>query len=330
MNVHEAYAVLEIPVGASLDDIQAEYKRLVIVWHPDRFTHNPDLFAAAQAKLAAINAAYELLRQSQGTSAPEPQAAALPTELSDEGDDDFDDDDEPTLQSILNTPADVGESNRSKEIASATTARQDVSIMLWLASLLIGFCCIPVPFAFVELGGRDRDLSHSLWFYLWWGLIFSSGVRWFLGVVFGAPIEDSTTKTRTDPTPTADVPSSSCDAESSLIASSPSKSRRADPTPSESTQPPTTVNPKRDYISSQAPSLSAMSGAEIAAALSAGKVDLTSVVAHLGSRLLPPDGQTAVYAAVVVANPEVLKAVVVAQAALAAKAKPEQEARGRN
>uniref|UniRef100_A0A7C2PI29 J domain-containing protein n=1 Tax=Schlesneria paludicola TaxID=360056 RepID=A0A7C2PI29_9PLAN len=328
MNVREAYAVLEVPVGASLDDIHAAYKRLVIVWHPDRFTNNAELFAAAQAKLATINAAYELLRQTQGTSTPQPQSATLPTELSDDDEDDFDD--ELTLQSILNTPADVGKSNRSKEIASATTARQDVSIVLWLISLLIGFCCIPLPSAFFEFGGRDRDLSHSLWMVVWLGLMFACAVRWFLGVVFGAPIEDSTTKTRTDPTPTADVPSSGCDAESSLTASSPSKSQRADPTPSESTQPPTTENPKRVYISSQAPSLSAMSGAEIAAALSSGKVDLTSVVAHLGSRLLPPDGQTAVYAAVVVANPEVLKAVVVAQAALAAKAKPEQESRGRN
>ncbi|MDZ4684181.1 MAG: DnaJ domain-containing protein [Planctomycetaceae bacterium] len=78
MNVRDAYSVLEIPAGTSLAEIHAAYKRLVIVWHPDRFTANKELYVAAQKKLVVINEAYELLQDANAR-----RAVDLPTELVD-------------------------------------------------------------------------------------------------------------------------------------------------------------------------------------------------------------------------------------------------------
>ena len=35
MDRNEAYATLELPVGASLEEIKRSYRNLAIVWHPD-------------------------------------------------------------------------------------------------------------------------------------------------------------------------------------------------------------------------------------------------------------------------------------------------------
>ena len=37
MGLKEAFATLEIEVGSSFDKARAAYRRLCIVWHPDRF-----------------------------------------------------------------------------------------------------------------------------------------------------------------------------------------------------------------------------------------------------------------------------------------------------
>lgn len=55
------YTVLDLNPSASPADIQQAYRDLVQVWHPDRFAHNPRLQRKAQAKLQAINDAYERL-----------------------------------------------------------------------------------------------------------------------------------------------------------------------------------------------------------------------------------------------------------------------------
>jgi hypothetical protein len=55
------YEILETPFGASLEDIQQKHRDLAVVWHPDRFTHNPRLQAAALEKLKEINGAFNEL-----------------------------------------------------------------------------------------------------------------------------------------------------------------------------------------------------------------------------------------------------------------------------
>jgi hypothetical protein len=53
----DPFAALELPPGASAQDIGAAYRRLAKRWHPDRGGGAP-----AAARMAEINAAYDVLR----------------------------------------------------------------------------------------------------------------------------------------------------------------------------------------------------------------------------------------------------------------------------
>lgn len=59
--IREAYKILELSEGASLDEIRAQFHLLGAVWHPDRFPYDSNRYYAADAKFRAINAAHELL-----------------------------------------------------------------------------------------------------------------------------------------------------------------------------------------------------------------------------------------------------------------------------
>jgi preprotein translocase subunit Sec63 len=61
LSIHDAYRVLDLAPGCSLDELKLAYKDMVQVWHPDRFVHNPRLGQKAEAKLKQINLAYETL-----------------------------------------------------------------------------------------------------------------------------------------------------------------------------------------------------------------------------------------------------------------------------
>ncbi len=56
---------LELDQDASGEEIKQAYKDLVMVWHPDRFSHNPRLQHKAQEKLKRFNQAYEHLKDWQ-------------------------------------------------------------------------------------------------------------------------------------------------------------------------------------------------------------------------------------------------------------------------
>jgi large-conductance mechanosensitive channel len=60
-NFNQYYQILGLRKGASEEEIKEAYKDLVKVWHPDRFTHDPDLQKKAEEKLKVINFAYERL-----------------------------------------------------------------------------------------------------------------------------------------------------------------------------------------------------------------------------------------------------------------------------
>lgn len=61
MNEYQkAYAVLRLEPGASREVVQRRYKRLIMVWHPDRY-HTPEEKEYAEEELKIINNAKELL-----------------------------------------------------------------------------------------------------------------------------------------------------------------------------------------------------------------------------------------------------------------------------
>ena len=57
-----ALQTLELDQTASCEEIKQAYKDLVVVWHPDRFPHNPRLRQKAEEKLKRFNQAYEHLQ----------------------------------------------------------------------------------------------------------------------------------------------------------------------------------------------------------------------------------------------------------------------------
>jgi len=56
--LRRCYANLELPEGASLDEVKAAYRRLVRTYHPDRHGGDP----AAQRVMVELRTAYETLK----------------------------------------------------------------------------------------------------------------------------------------------------------------------------------------------------------------------------------------------------------------------------
>jgi hypothetical protein len=66
----DPFAALDLPPGASAQEIAGAYRRLAKRWHPDRGGG-----AAAAARMAEINAAYDVLRAGAWQREPPPQEA---------------------------------------------------------------------------------------------------------------------------------------------------------------------------------------------------------------------------------------------------------------
>jgi hypothetical protein len=58
----QAYRMLGLAPGATVDEVKTAYRDLAQVWHPDRFPDNDRLREKAQQNLQRINEAYALLR----------------------------------------------------------------------------------------------------------------------------------------------------------------------------------------------------------------------------------------------------------------------------
>lgn len=82
--LEEHYKVLDASPSASIEEIRVLYRDLAQVWHPDRFPENPRLREKAEAKLKAINHAYEAIRKGHSSdkeldpSRPAPAGPASP------------------------------------------------------------------------------------------------------------------------------------------------------------------------------------------------------------------------------------------------------------
>jgi curved DNA-binding protein CbpA len=59
-DLHKAYSILGLEPGSSMESIQRRYKRLIMVWHPDRF-QNAEGKSDAEEELKKINNAKDLL-----------------------------------------------------------------------------------------------------------------------------------------------------------------------------------------------------------------------------------------------------------------------------
>lgn len=65
--LHKAYAVLGLEPGSSMDSIMRRYKRLIMVWHPDR-APSPDHKEFAEEELKKINNAKDALTKHFGAN----------------------------------------------------------------------------------------------------------------------------------------------------------------------------------------------------------------------------------------------------------------------
>ncbi|MFZ2493595.1 MAG: J domain-containing protein, partial [Thermoanaerobaculia bacterium] len=61
MKLDDCYRTLEVPPGASFEEVRRAHRDLAKVWHPDRFGHDAALRARAEEKLKAINEAWETI-----------------------------------------------------------------------------------------------------------------------------------------------------------------------------------------------------------------------------------------------------------------------------
>ena len=73
MTLREAYAVLEVDVGAPASEVRPARNVLLRVWHPDRHQHDETLKRKAEEKTTSINEAFRLIEQ-----AGFPDAARVP------------------------------------------------------------------------------------------------------------------------------------------------------------------------------------------------------------------------------------------------------------
>ena len=55
------YAILEVHLDATQEEIKRAWREQLQVWHPNRFTHNPALQKKATEKTKSINESYEVL-----------------------------------------------------------------------------------------------------------------------------------------------------------------------------------------------------------------------------------------------------------------------------
>jgi DnaJ like chaperone protein len=63
---YQAYQILEVDPDASVEEIKASYKRLALLYHPDKVSHlGPDLVATAEEKFKTINDAYHKIRKTR-------------------------------------------------------------------------------------------------------------------------------------------------------------------------------------------------------------------------------------------------------------------------
>ncbi|NMG08452.1 molecular chaperone DnaJ [Brasilonema sp. UFV-L1] len=71
LNINDAYSILGLKPGASPREVKLAYRKLIKIWHPDRFSH-PHQKQEAEEKTKQINEAYNKLKSYLPSSAHSP------------------------------------------------------------------------------------------------------------------------------------------------------------------------------------------------------------------------------------------------------------------
>jgi hypothetical protein len=74
----QAYRVLGLHPGATLDEVKTAFRDLAQVWHPDRFPENDRLREKAMQNQMLINEAYAVLQKYRPKPTPAAVAVAAP------------------------------------------------------------------------------------------------------------------------------------------------------------------------------------------------------------------------------------------------------------
>jgi hypothetical protein len=81
MTTYDALQILGLAPGASPAQLRRAYRKLALVWHPDRHATDPKRRKQAEERFKTIGAAYELLKRYGTGSQPAPSepTASAPT-----------------------------------------------------------------------------------------------------------------------------------------------------------------------------------------------------------------------------------------------------------
>ena len=143
MELRDAYRTLEVPTGATEDVVRDARKTLSKVWHPDRYTNDPDLQAKAETKLREINEAFEVVRGAgfpTAVPAAKPEPAATPP---------------PRAPPPVAAPAPVPPVSSTVELVPRRRVRWSVILVLF-AGLGIG-----AYFAILKLGAKPSTAARD-------------------------------------------------------------------------------------------------------------------------------------------------------------------------
>lgn len=77
IDLNQAYRVLGLQPGATLDEVKTAFRDLAQVWHPDRFPENDRLREKAMQNQALINEAYAVLQKYRPKPATDAPAVAV-------------------------------------------------------------------------------------------------------------------------------------------------------------------------------------------------------------------------------------------------------------
>ncbi|KAG9448983.1 hypothetical protein H6P81_008948 [Aristolochia fimbriata] len=112
------YGVLGVNRDSSIREIRSAYRRLAMIWHPDRWCRTPSQSEEAKRRFQQIQEAYEVLSDQRRRTLYD-AGLYFPDEEEDEGFSEF-------LQEMLSLMADVGSEGRGCTVGELQRAFQDL------------------------------------------------------------------------------------------------------------------------------------------------------------------------------------------------------------